>query len=102
MGAEINYYNGLTVIFEDDNIQFLSFKKSAEFRMDRHREYTRCLSSKILINLERLLSCLIGPNKLIEKRNHKLVDYEACLSELKLKNSYGPGYYATKEVGLYS
>ena len=75
--------------------QFSNATRSIEFQK---------LVSKVMPNVLQPLSTLInvysGPNKLIEKRSDKLLDYEGALSDLELKktNNIGP---STKEVKIF-
>jgi hypothetical protein len=58
----------------------------SEFRRARQKAYYEVLRASGLVPLDTLVGCLRNPCKLIEKRNDKLVDYEAILSDVKAKS----------------
>ncbi len=85
--SELNFCNSLPSYGFNNEKDFF-IKISPEFRTIHFKEYTQAIK-KVLFGLETLISYLVGPNKLIEKRNDKLVDYEASLYELqKLRNNH--------------
>ena len=97
METELNYCNSLPALeFEDENCFFI--KKSSELRILQIKEYSQFIKRKILLGLESLVNYLVGPNKLIEKRNDKLVDYEANLYELQKLRNNNESSYTCKEV----
>ena len=98
LDCEKNIFDDLLKMFIDE---FQTFSKMDQFsNATRSIEFQK-LVNKIMPNVLQPLSTLInfysGPNKLIEKRSDKLLDYEGALSDLELKktNNIGP---STKEV----
>lgn len=79
-------------IFVDEFQFFLPFEAMSD---DRCRKDFPVYSQKIVENVSSPLKTLIysftGPNKLINKRYHKLLDYEAALSDVELKSNQTNG-----------
>lgn len=97
LDADSVYYHNLPILLDEGNKVLISLQNASGFRYKRYKEYAQDLVTKVSLPLENLITYLNGPNKLIDKRNDKLVDYEAALTEVKQKNAYGPGY-VPKEV----
>ncbi len=81
--------------------EFQTFSKMDQFsnatRSIEFQKLIKKIMPCVLTPLSTLINIYNGPNKLIEKRNDKLLDYEGALSDLELKksNNIGP---STKEV----
>lgn len=101
LDCEKNIFDDLLKMFEDE---FQTFYKMDQFSNTTRSVEFQNLVNKIMPNVLNPLNSLIGiyngPNKLIEKRNDKLLDYEGALSDLELKNlnNIGP---SAKEVFVY-
>ncbi len=84
----------------EDYEYFVRLKNSHESRISENEVYIQCASMKILRPLEGLLKYLTVPNKLIEARKHKLIDYEASFNDMKVRYSDATGL-ASKEVKIF-
>ncbi len=86
-------------IFENDFKVFSAYQNTSNLNNLEYKDYMNKLSISVLTPLNNLLNSLnLGPNKLIEKRNDKLVDYEVCISDVKLRANNG---YVSKQVNLF-
>ena len=66
----------------------------------RSTEFTNHINKvvpNVLMPLKNLIDMYSGPNKLIEKRNDKLLDYEGAMSDLELKRNNNVGQ-STREI----
>lgn len=78
-------------IFTDEFQTFVAFETSAFKRLkEDFQKYNEQIKKSIMIPLRVLINNFSGPNKLMDKRNDKLVDYEAVLSDYKYRTSNGP------------
>jgi hypothetical protein len=68
-------------------------------RSSKYNVYSEKIMKLVLTPLIMLETCLNGPNKLIEKRYDKLLDYESALNDIELrKSSLSPGSPLSREV----
>jgi hypothetical protein len=82
--CELDIFTDLIYIFSDDFQTFHGLETSA--RNMREHEFTKYYSKvarEVLTPLNALLDTYKGPNILINKRNDKLIDYEASISSYK-------------------
>ncbi len=81
-------YNHLLYIFDDEFQTFLQFDTAANERFKiTFKNYYQSLKNSIDTSGLKLIDFFVVPNKLIDKRNDKLVDYEAVLSDYKSTNT---------------
>jgi hypothetical protein len=100
LDCEKNIYYTLLYVFEDDFTTFSRFEMSANsMRTSKYQTFADKVIKSVLTPLIKLESCLNGPNKLIEKRYDKLLDYESALNDIELrKSSLSPGSPLSREV----
>ncbi|XP_071852019.1 dynamin-binding protein-like isoform X3 [Apostichopus japonicus] len=48
-----------------------------------YKDYTLFVQQRVLSPLESLLNMFQGPHKLIQKRHHKLLDYDSCMNKVE-------------------
>lgn len=91
--SEEMYFMSIPGMFEEEDSRerqkFVSLSKHSEYHKTKQKAYYEVLKSTSLVPLDTLLGYFRNPYKLIEKRNDKLVDYEAILSDVKLKSMQG-------------
>ena len=99
LDCEKNIFTTLLTIFKDDEFKtFSKFDSTANtIRSVKYHTFASKAMKYVLTPLITLLACFNGPNKLIEKRQHKLLDYEAAISDVELKTSTT----SVKEVFLH-
>jgi hypothetical protein len=90
----------LLLIFEEDFQTFIKFDWNAnKLRSIEYQNFFTKVSNAIMVPLAALLNYLYGPNKLIDKRQDKLLDYEKALNTLETKKNDPYSISATqKEV----
>jgi hypothetical protein len=97
--TENTIFNDVLVIFDDEFQTFRVYEAlSNKHLKENYSKYYDNLRKEIETPLSSLSNLFNGPNKLIDKRYDKLVDYEAVLSDYKLKSSSGP---ILKEVNIF-
>ena len=86
LDCEKDLYTDLLFIFDDEFEKYHKFENSANKRSSVHlQEYADKMIHHILTPIKSLLKSLNGPNILISKRNHKLLDYENALLDTENK-----------------
>ena len=79
------------MIFDDEFQAFRVYEASSNQHLkENYSKYYDNLKKDVETPLTSLTNLFNGPNKLIDKRYDKQVDYEAVLSDYKLKASSGP------------
>ena len=70
-------------------------------RSTKYQAFSEHIIKSVLTPLIMLETCLNGPNKLIEKRYDKLLDYESALNDIELRrSSLSPGSQLSRELDL--
>jgi hypothetical protein len=98
LDCEKNIFEDLLNTFLDEKTMFARLEQfSNSFRSVEFQKAVNKIMPNVLNPLNTLIGLYQGPNKLIEKRNDKLLDYEGALSDLELKktNNIGP---STREI----
>lgn len=85
---EKNMFTDMLFIFDDEFQLYSKFESGANARrsIDYH-DYSNQVIHYVLNPLNILGNCFNGPNTLINKRTHKLLDYEGALADYEFKST---------------
>lgn len=87
MDGEKNIFGDLVYMFDDDFKTFAMLDSSSNsIRSIKYQLYADKVNKTVTAPLRLLLNYLNGPNKLIQKRYDKLLDYESALTDLETKS----------------
>ncbi|CAF0932116.1 unnamed protein product [Brachionus calyciflorus] len=82
LDCEKDWYNDILTLAEDEFDKYYKLDLSANHRRSKQfQEYADKMMKQVLMPVKSLINNLNGPNKLISKRNDKLLDYENALDD---------------------
>ena len=89
----------LFAIFDEKSEAFSRFERSSNLKRSiEFQKYVDTLTPCVLSPLRMLKSLFAGPLMLIDKRRHKLLDYEALLADAEIKRRNQGASLSSKEV----